>query len=135
MWQGLGDTINTFRKRDLRLDTLPDRVASSALDALRIPWTYCWSPGLLPKPSDWRSHIEISGFYFLDSDNSYVPPKELQDFLNAGEPPVYMGFGSVVIPDPEKVTGEYFSDLHLDHRHAGAKARTPLRADARRYAL
>jgi hypothetical protein len=116
MWQGLGGQINLFRTQDLRIDELPDRVASDLIDRQRIPWTYCWSPELLPKPLDWRGHIDISGFYFLDGDNSYNPPAELTEFLQAGEAPVYIGFGSVVIKDPAAMTGTYA-------RKAGSNAR------------
>lgn len=111
MWEGLGNVINTFRTQALRLPRLPDSIAPSVLDNLKIPWTYCWSPELLPKPKDWKSHIDISGFYFLDGDSSYVPPPELAAFLADGEAPVYIGFGSVVIEDPEKMTREYTCSL------------------------
>lgn len=26
-------------------------------EALKIPFTYCWSPALVPKPKDWGPHI------------------------------------------------------------------------------
>lgn len=106
MWEGLGATINEFRNDILRLESIPERTASGILDHLRVPWTYCWSPELLPKPKDWRSNIDISGFYFLDGEDSFVPPADLAKFLQRGAAPVYIGFGSVVIPDPEAVTGK-----------------------------
>ncbi|WP_240702740.1 hypothetical protein [Priestia megaterium] len=31
----------------------------------------------------------------MDSDHSYQPEEKLERFLKAGEPPVYIGFGSV----------------------------------------
>ena len=34
----------------------------------------------------------------------YHPPKELKDFLAAGKPPVYIGFGSLIVDDPKKLT-------------------------------
>jgi hypothetical protein len=49
---------------------------------------------------------DVVGFYFLDQATSYTPPPELQAFLKAGEPPVYIGFGSVVVDDPEGMTSE-----------------------------
>ena len=82
------------------------RMAPSVLDKLNIPWTYCWSPTLLPKPDDWRSNIDVSGFYFLDNDISYAPPSDLQAFLAAGPAPIYIGFGSVPFPNADQVTGE-----------------------------
>lgn len=66
------------------------------------------STALIPKPKDWGNHITISGFYFLDLASNYKPPKELQDFLDAGEPPIYIGFGSIVIDEPTKTTQMIF---------------------------
>lgn len=106
MWEGLGSIINDFRTSILRLLPIPERTAPGILDHLRIPWTYCWSPELLPKPKDWNTHIDISGFYFLDGEDDFKPPQDLANFLRSGPAPIYIGFGSVVIKDPELVTGE-----------------------------
>ena len=65
-WQGLGDMINRFRVYDLGLEPISLIWAPGMLHRLRIPWTYCWSPALIPKPKDWLHNISISGFYFLD---------------------------------------------------------------------
>lgn len=35
---------------------------------------------------------------------NYHPPNELKDFLAAGKPPVYIGFGSLIVDDPKKLT-------------------------------
>lgn len=91
-------------------------------EILRIPFTYCWSPALVPKPSDWPSYIgqcscqkillgegrltnflDICGFFFRDPPH-YEPPNDLQTFLASGPPPVYIGFGSIVLEDPERIT-------------------------------
>lgn len=62
------------------------------------------SPALIPKPKDWGSHISISGFYFLSLASSYTPEPELAAFLEAGPPPIYIGFGSIVVDDPNAMT-------------------------------
>lgn len=62
------------------------------------------SSALIPKPSDWDSYINISGFSFLDQSSSYTPAEDLLAFLNAGPPPVYIGFGSIVVDDPQALT-------------------------------
>lgn len=73
-----------------------------------MPYTYLWSPGLIPKPADWGPEIDIAGFVFLDLASSFKPPKTLVEFLDAGEPPVYIGFGSIVVDDPDKFTALIF---------------------------
>ena len=35
---------------------------------------------------------------------TYNPPQALTDFLAAGTPPVYVGFGSLLVDNPKKVT-------------------------------
>jgi UDP:flavonoid glycosyltransferase YjiC (YdhE family) len=46
----------------------------------------------------------VSGFYFLSLASDYIPPSGLQTFLDAGSPPIYIGFGSIVIDDPKSLT-------------------------------
>ncbi|KAF8177615.1 glycosyltransferase family 1 protein [Pholiota molesta] len=99
-WQGIGDIINTFRTTKLGLKPLSIGTGPGYVDRLKIPWTYCMSPALVPKPGDWKNHIDVVGFYFLDLATSYQPPPDLVAFLEAGPPPVYIGFGSVVVDDP-----------------------------------
>ncbi|EXJ90385.1 hypothetical protein A1O1_03486 [Capronia coronata CBS 617.96] len=107
-WQGLGDVINRFREHSLGLEPVSIMWAPGMISRLRIPWTYCWSPALIPKPADWGDHIDISGFFFLNLSTSYTPPQELADYLAAGPPPVYIGFGSIVVDDPNAMTKMIF---------------------------
>lgn len=104
LWQGIGDIINRFRAKCLGLDPVSTIWGPGMLQRLKVPHTYCWSPALLPKPRDWAPHISISGYYFLDSASDYTPAPELQAFLDAGPPPVYIGFGSIVLDDPNAMT-------------------------------
>ncbi|KAI4254820.1 MAG: hypothetical protein LQ352_002874, partial [Teloschistes flavicans] len=85
---------------------------------MKVPYTYLWSPGLVPKPSDWGPEIDIAGFVFLDLASSFKPPETLSEFLEAGEPPVYIGFGSIVVDDPDKFTSMIFEAVKL----AGVRA-------------
>ncbi|OAA73552.1 UDP-glucuronosyl/UDP-glucosyltransferase [Cordyceps fumosorosea ARSEF 2679] len=112
-WQGLGDVINRFREKALELPELSPLWAPGLLTRLRISYTYCWSPALIPKPNDWGNNIDVSGFYFLDLASSYTPDPELDAFLNAGPPPVYIGFGSIVVDDPNAMTRMIFDAIHL----------------------
>ena len=49
---------------------------------------------LVPQPADWPDIWEICGAWSVES-GSWVPPAPLAEFLSAGEPPVYVGFGSM----------------------------------------
>ncbi|KAK6350284.1 hypothetical protein TWF696_006516 [Orbilia brochopaga] len=112
-WQGLGDLVNKFREKTLGLDPVSTMWAPGMILRLKVPHTYCWSPALIPKPQDWGEHIKISGFYFLDLANNYTPPDDLAAFLDAGPPPVYIGFGSIVVDDPNALTAMIFEAIRL----------------------
>ncbi|KAH8684716.1 hypothetical protein BGZ60DRAFT_479077 [Tricladium varicosporioides] len=107
-WQGLGDLINNFRVKTLGLEPVSTLWAPGQLYRLKVPYTYLWSPGLIPKPNDWGPEIDIAGFVFLDLASSFKPPENLIKFLDAGPPPVYIGFGSIVVEDPDKFTKMIF---------------------------
>ncbi len=67
------------------------------------PILCAWSPNVLPPSSDWTSNVHVTGYFFFDGNTSYQPPEELQNFLDAGEPPVCISFGSMVNRDAEKI--------------------------------
>ena len=83
-----------------------------------MPLTKYRSPALIPKPRDWGQHISISGFYFLSLASSYTPAPELAEYLAAGPPPVYIGFGSIVVDDPDAMTKMIFEAV----KKAGVRA-------------
>lgn len=91
-WQGLGSLTNKFRTETLGLGQLTQAAGTTMLHRLKIPYTYCWSPALIPKPKDWGPHISLSGFFFLSLASDYEPDTDLAAFLAAGSPTVYIGF-------------------------------------------
>lgn len=48
-------------------------------------------------------NIDITGFLFLSSPY-YQPEADLKRFLEAGQTPIYVGFGSIVVDDPDAFT-------------------------------
>ncbi|KAK9435539.1 UDP-glucose,sterol transferase [Metarhizium brunneum] len=117
-WQGLGDLINDFRVQKLSLDAVSTFWAPYAIYRMHVPFTYLWSPALIPKPEDWGEEISISGFVFLDLASTFKPSQALVDFLNAGEPPIYIGFGSIVVENAEAFTRMIFDAV----KKAGVRA-------------
>ncbi|KAL6704101.1 hypothetical protein ACN47E_008764 [Coniothyrium glycines] len=113
MWQGLGDLINRFRTEILHMEGISTLWAPGQLYRMKVPYTYMWSPGLIPKPKDWGPEIDISGFVFLDLASSFTPPDDLKQFLDGGDPPVYIGFGSIVVDDPDEFTKLIFEAIKI----------------------
>lgn len=54
-----------------------------------------FSEHVLPRPADWPSTCQVTGYWFLDQPH-WTPPEALRRFLAAGPKPVYIGFGSMV---------------------------------------
>ncbi|MBK7400643.1 MAG: glycosyltransferase family 1 protein [Myxococcales bacterium] len=59
-----------------------------------------FSETVVPRPYDWAQQHQVAGFAFLPP-RSYEPPAALARFLEAGPPPVYVGFGSMTGFDPQ----------------------------------
>lgn len=68
---------------------------------------------MIPKPRDWNHNINVAGFYFLPLASSYTPSPDLMAFLQAGPPPIYIGFGSIVVDDPDSLTEKIFEAIRL----------------------
>ncbi|KAF9934456.1 Sterol 3-beta-glucosyltransferase [Modicella reniformis] len=102
-WKGTSKQVNRWRRK--RLDLLPTSLEK--METSRVPCLYSWSPSLVSAPMDWHSWVHVTGYWFLDNpDPDWTPPEGLEQFLQA-EPdnkPVYIGFGSMVVSDPEGMT-------------------------------
>ena len=60
----LGDVINDWRKT-IDLEAVPVTEGPNLAVTLKVPFTYCWSPALIPKPADWPSYIGRFLFFLL----------------------------------------------------------------------
>lgn len=66
------------------------------------PVLYGVSRHLVPQPADWPEIWQICGAWFADSGD-WEPPEALTRFLSSGEPPIYIGFGSMAGFDSRKL--------------------------------
>jgi len=69
-----------------------------------VPHLHGYSRHIIPKPPDWGESERITGYWFLDRQTDYSPPDDLARFLENGEPPVYVGFGSMPAQDARQKT-------------------------------
>lgn len=77
---------------------------------------YGYSSHVIAKPPDWGPDITVCGYWFLDTSH-WAPDAALAAFLAAGEPPIYVGFGSMPGIDPKRLTGLVIEGL----RRAGKR--------------
>jgi sterol 3beta-glucosyltransferase len=91
-WQPWRAVINRWRREMLRLPSVRFTGPYSKLDHAHI--LYGFSPRVVPPPADWPRTHRITGYWFLPEPSDWKPSTELTRFLEAGSPPVYIGFGS-----------------------------------------
>jgi UDP:flavonoid glycosyltransferase YjiC (YdhE family) len=79
----------------LGLPRQPIRTLRARQDGGRYPTFHGFSTAVLPRPSDWRPQLRITGYWWPERPAGWRPPGELEAFLAAGPPPVFVGFGSM----------------------------------------
>jgi sterol 3beta-glucosyltransferase len=79
----------------------PFRAAASR----RNPTLVGVSRHVFAEPEDWPAHTHGTGYWFLDTPPGWQAPPQLNAFLDAGAPPVYVGFGSVGSPAEAAAVG------------------------------
>jgi len=100
IWLWYRPFVNAFRQH-LGLSTY---TAARFYHIFRsIPLLSAYSPRIIPDPSDWPDSVHITGYFFLDHQTNWQPSPELKAFLEAGAPPVYIGFGSMAGRNPEQL--------------------------------
>jgi sterol 3beta-glucosyltransferase len=62
-----------------------------------------FSQHVVPRPPDWNKYIHITGYWFPENKH-WQPPDDLSAFIEAGKPPVFIGFGSMPIKNPQQTT-------------------------------
>jgi sterol 3beta-glucosyltransferase len=95
LWRAFRKAVNRARVRICGLE--PRRSVWSG-----HPMLYGVSPSLLPRPADWPANAYMCGQWTAAS-MPWEPPQALNEFLDAGEPPIYVGFGSMMGVDHEKL--------------------------------
>ncbi len=97
--------VNEVRRDMMGLDEFPKSSGIlNTADGSPIPMLHAFSQHVIPQPADWPEYYTINGYWFLDRDDDWQPSTELQAFLDAGEPPVYVGFGSMAGKNPQRLS-------------------------------
>lgn len=102
-WQGNRLAYAWIRRKHPELPRL-STWAFAPSNRRPTPILYGFSPEVIPKPPDWDEDTHVTGYWFLEAVSGWRPPLDLVDFLEAGSPPVYIGFGSVVTREAKLLT-------------------------------
>ena len=100
IWLWYRPFVNEFRQR---LGLPPYSAARFYRDLRSTPMLGAYSPSIIPHPADWPESLTVTGYFFLEPQADWQPSPELQAFLDAGDPPVYFGFGSMAGRKPEQL--------------------------------
>ena len=97
-------TVNRWREEMLGLDKAL-LFSSANTNYIRKPEQLCAvSPTVVPGyPADDSENIHTTGYWFLEEDRNWRPDMKLLNFLENGETPIYIGFGSMTASDPARL--------------------------------
>ena len=94
---------------------LPERGASFKQAVAEHGILSGWSRHLLPAPPDWPANAAPTGFWTLPEPTDELPA-DLDRFLSHGEPPVLVGFGSMLSAKAALITEEVVAGLRAAGR-------------------
>lgn len=102
------DRLYADATRDLRarlgLPPATARTARRRAEAAGRPVLHGFSEVLVPRPADWRAGLDVVGNWWpWHAPDDRLPPA-VEDFLAAGPPPVFIGFGSMAGGDGERLS-------------------------------
>ena len=95
MWLPWRRRTNAWRQRTLGLPPLPVAGPWRGLYASGFSCLYGFSPAVFSAPMDWPPTHVVTGYWFLEGKPGWTPRPGLENFLSSGDPPLYIGFGSM----------------------------------------
>jgi sterol 3beta-glucosyltransferase len=102
-WRGNRLAFNWIRRTHPAVPELVDWPFENGLRR-PTPLLYGFSPNVIPVPEEWGQDVHVTGYWFLDAPPGWQPEPGLVEFLEAGPPPVYIGFGSVISREMGQLT-------------------------------
>ncbi len=95
LWMASKDSVKGFWKKSF--DKSPDNFGCpfERHTDKKHPAIVSCSNFVFKRPEDWNQNIYQNGYWFVEEPSEYTPSDELADFLNTGERPIYIGFGSM----------------------------------------
>ncbi|SBV52948.1 glucosyltransferase [Xanthomonas bromi] len=112
-WQLMRPVVNGIVRSALGLPEYP----WSGPDRSTLRVIYGYSGHVCPRPPDWPEGAQVCGFWQLPPSQRQ-PPAALQAFLQAGPPPLYIGFGSMTSSAAAQLTATVKAAVRLTGQRA-----------------
>lgn len=77
-----------------------------------------FSRRILPSDTKYSDSVSCTGYWFPPETTNWKAPHELSEFLRAGEPPIYIGFGSNVGENPQKTKEAVLTAIDITETRA-----------------
>lgn len=119
VWSGFRNAVNQWRREALGLADRPFLGNFGQLS--RTPVLLGFSEAVVPRPSDWGRNVHYTG-YWVPEEPEWTPPPPLVEFLEAGPPPIFVGYGSMTVHDPQQVTRVILEAIHHSKQRAVLQA-------------
>jgi sterol 3beta-glucosyltransferase len=103
LWQPSRNAVNRWRRETFNARALPFLGPFKSHRVAKLPICYAYSEHVLPAPADWAPWVRPTGWWFLD-DANFAPSPALLQFMQAGDAPVSIGFGSMTPQDADWLT-------------------------------
>ena len=114
VWQMFRRAVNRWRQEALGMPAAP---FWGRMRLPGVPVLNAFSRHVVPRPPDWGSHVHLTGYWFAE-DEAWQPPDALCRFLEEGAPPVFVGFGSMPVRQPQQTASLLLEAL----RRSGQRA-------------
>lgn len=113
VWRGIKSKVNRWRKQSLNLKP----ISFGKVHSPEIPFLYNFSEHVAPRPDDWAERTHITGYWFKDQQKASdleqieqtISPglrSFLQEARNKKKKVIYIGFGSVIFPNPQEILSQ-----------------------------
>lgn len=116
-WQPFRRSINQFRAQ---LGLAPASFWWGNMRRMHrehVPIVQGFSEHVIPSQPEWGAHVYTTGYWTLD-EVDWQPSPELRTFLDSGEAPIFIGFGSMPVPDPRATTALLLEALRRTDKRA-----------------
>jgi UDP:flavonoid glycosyltransferase YjiC (YdhE family) len=108
VWQFFRPTLNRWRVKTLGLQPQLFWGPFTRMRREKVTVVNGFSRHVVQPPPDWGPHVHLTGYWYT-AHPDWQPPQSLIDFLAAGEPPIFVGFGSMPIRNPSETLDKIIS--------------------------